>query len=353
MFVNERLSSVVCRPSSPLTPMRRLLLGLLLLAATVFLLAQAGNLQSFAQVLAQGRPGWIALALGVQALWQLNVAAQWRAAHRSVGADPGLGGILPAALANHFVLVAAPTGSVSTFALFLANARQRGLPAARVTTAVMLFAVFEDLGLSALLAAGLVVLWQRGELNALAVAAALGVFGLTLALAGTLALGLWARPVLERLLNALAGLANRLSRRWRRRDLLAPERVPAFLDEAAEGLASFRQRGGGWESLLVSLSGKALLVALLGLTALAFGQSLSLPVLVTAAGLTGALTVVSPTPLGVGIAEGALALSLSSLGVPLEAAAAISLTYRGLTLWLPMLYGFGALQASGLRLARH
>jgi uncharacterized membrane protein YbhN (UPF0104 family) len=132
---------------------------------------------------------------------------------------------------------------------------------------------------------------------------------------------------------------------------LAPERVPAFLAEAAEGLAGFR-RAGGWESLLASLSAKALLVVLLGLVGLAFGQRLPLGTLVAGAGFAGALTVVSPTPLGVGIAEAGLAVVLARHGVPLEAAAAISLTYRGLTIWVPMLVGFAALQVSGLRLAR-
>ena len=84
----------------------------------------------------------------------------------------------------------------------------------------------------------------------------------------------------------------------------------------------------------------------------AFGQTLSLPVLVAGTGLAGAFTRVSPAPLGVGMVEGALAAILSTLGVHLEAAAAISLAYRGLTLWLPMVSGFAALQWGGLRWAR-
>jgi uncharacterized protein (TIRG00374 family) len=331
--------------------MRRLLIGLVLLLATALLFTQLGSLQGFVRVLSQGQPAWVALALVVQALWLLNQGAQWRAAHRGVGVKASLRALLPAALANNFVLLAAPTGSVSTFALFLAQARQRGLPAARVTLAVMLFAIFEDLGLSLLLAAGLAVLWQHGALHAVEIAAAVGVFALTLGMAGALVLGLRARPLLERLVTAAAQFGNRLSRRLARRTLLAPERVPAFLDEATEALAGFRLAHAG-EALLVSLSAKALLVVLLGLAGLAFGQRLPLGTLVAGASLAGALTVVSPTPLGVGIAEAGLAVVLTTLGVPLEAAAAISLTYRGLTIWVPMLAGVATLQVSGLRLAR-
>ena len=60
-------------------------------------------------------------------------------------------------------------------------------------------------------------------------------------------------------------------------------------------------------------------------------------------------TIVSPTPMGIGVVEGAMAITLSTLRVPLEAAVIITLAYRGFTLWLPLLYGIVALQISGLR----
>lgn len=44
-----------------------------------------------------------------------------------------------------------------------------------------------------------------------------------------------------------------------------------------------------------------------------------------------------------------MVLALTTLGVPLENAVVISLAYRGFTIWLPMLYGFLALQAAGLQ----
>ena len=52
--------------------------------------------------------------------------------------------------------------------------------------------------------------------------------------------------------------------------------------------------------------------------------------------------IVSPTPAGLGIVEGAMTLALASLHVPLEAATVITLAYRGLTFWLPFGYGFVA-----------
>jgi uncharacterized membrane protein YbhN (UPF0104 family) len=49
---------------------------------------------------------------------------------------------------------------------------------------------------------------------------------------------------------------------------------------------------------------------------------------------------VSITPQGIGMVEGAMVLVCTSLGVPAAEATAITLAFRGLSLWLPLLVGF-------------
>lgn len=50
--------------------------------------------------------------------------------------------------------------------------------------------------------------------------------------------------------------------------------------------------------------------------------------------------VVSITPGGIGVVEGVIALVYTSLGVPADKAAVITIAFRGLSFWLPMLVGF-------------
>ncbi len=50
--------------------------------------------------------------------------------------------------------------------------------------------------------------------------------------------------------------------------------------------------------------------------------------------------IVSPLPLGLGVAEGVIAVILASHGVPGGQASAIALVYRGLDLYPPLLIGF-------------
>jgi uncharacterized membrane protein YbhN (UPF0104 family) len=49
--------------------------------------------------------------------------------------------------------------------------------------------------------------------------------------------------------------------------------------------------------------------------------------------------IVSPTPSGIGIVEGALTLMMYSMFIPLLIARDITLAFRGITLYIPLLVG--------------
>ena len=59
-------------------------------------------------------------------------------------------------------------------------------------------------------------------------------------------------------------------------------------------------------------------------------------------------TIVSPTPSGIGVVEGVLALALKSLRVEWSQAVIITLAYRAMTFWVPL--GVGAIAFRSLRL---
>lgn len=325
--------------------MRRFIFAIVLLLATGLLFARLGAVAGFLDALRQAQPLWLGLAFMVQAGWQVNQAAGFRATYRAVGVERTLAQMLPVVVANNFVLVAAPSGSLSTFALFLAHARREALPPARVTLAVMLFAVMQYLGVSCVLGGALILLWNRQILNAGELLPAFILFGLTGALAGLLWLGLKSLAQLERL-----GLwFIRLSQRALRRNLISEMAWRVFLAEAAEGFELLRRQPLKlWLTpFALALGGEGWAMILLSAIFISFGQPLSGVAIVAGVSLSTLFTIVSPTPLGIGVAEGAAALALSTVNIPPATALLISLTYRGFLIWLPMLYGFIALQASG------
>ncbi|MBI3976131.1 MAG: flippase-like domain-containing protein [Armatimonadetes bacterium] len=69
------------------------------------------------------------------------------------------------------------------------------------------------------------------------------------------------------------------------------------------------------------------------------------PDILVAGYVVGALfMVVSVTPSGVGVVEGAMTLTFASLGVPVATAVAATLLFRLFTIWLPLLAGFATVR---------
>lgn len=332
----------------------KLLLALVLLLATLFLSTQFSRLQDFLRILSAGQSGWIGLGLVGLVVWQLVQAAQFRAAHRAASVEQNLLSLLPVVVANHFVLFAVPTGNLSSFALFLANARRRGLSPERVAVAVALFAVFQYLAVAIAVGLGLAALAAHHALYPLEWVPALPVFAIALGQYAVLALALRSPARLERASTWLAKRVNRVGRRLLRRDLVLVERMDQIGANAADGLNSMRQKGPKAQLglLLYGLAGQGLLGGVLAALLRAFGQPLSPTIVLAGLSMAGLFSVISPTPLGLGVVEGAVAVVLASLGLQPGAALFVSLAFRGLTLWLPVLVGFVALEALGLRALR-
>ncbi len=90
---------------------------------------------------------------------------------------------------------------------------------------------------------------------------------------------------------------------------------------------------------MLAVSSKILLMGILLLCFIAFEVPLAPGTLVAGFSLGYLFLIVSPTPAGIGFVEGGLTLALTSLKVPLGAAAVIALSYRGITFWLPLAFG--------------
>jgi uncharacterized protein (TIRG00374 family) len=329
----------------------RLLLVLVLLLAVVFLVTQVNRLEELAKILAAGHPLWMGLGVLGLLAWQVAQTAQFRAAHRAAAVEQSMLSLLPVAAANNFVLMAVPSGSLSTFALFVANARRRGASQERVTVAVAIFAVFNYLALGITIGLGLLALNLRGALYPLEWVPALPIFAVAIGQYVLLLLALHQPAGVARIATWLAERLDRLSQRLLHRDLLPVERVQHIAANAASGLASMRASGPRAHLLLLTygLLSQALLGAVLAALLRAFGQHASLSITLAGLGMAGLFTVVSPTPVGLGIVEAAVAAVFVSLGLEAGAALIVSLAFRGITLWLPVLYGFIFLETLGFR----
>jgi uncharacterized protein (TIRG00374 family) len=90
---------------------------------------------------------------------------------------------------------------------------------------------------------------------------------------------------------------------------------------------------------VLALSSKFLLMLVLYLVFLAFNVPVTFATLVAGFSIGNLFNIVSPTPSGIGIVEGTMALVLTSLHVPLAASTVVALVYRGIVFWLPLFLG--------------
>jgi uncharacterized protein (TIRG00374 family) len=148
--------------------------------------------------------------------------------------------------------------------------------------------------------------------------------------------------------NALAKLArlvNRVLRPFIHRNYLSEEHAHEFAHDAAEGLILLRSNPRSiLIPLLLALINKISQIIILTLIFLAFRIPISIGTVIAAFSVGTLFVIISPTPAGMGFVETALTLVLTSMYISLEDAAVITLSYRGITFWLPMLVGMISLR---------
>lgn len=251
-------------------------------------------------------------------------------------------------LVTRFVVVAAPSGGLSAWLPLIQHARKHDMPVSRVVIANVVYSILWYSTFAIFLLAGFATLFVTHDLQWFEVSAALTL----LAINGVLIIGLYladrAPGILRRLLHLAQRLLARLAGLLRREAPFSVEEADLAVDELAQAFAQIRQ--ADWPSLAKPI-GHALLnevlhMAVLFCVAAAFSVDLRFGVLVASYAASILFYIISPTPGGIGIVEGVMILVLSSLGVDGARAAAITLAYRGITFWLPFLFGFVALRLS-------
>ena len=325
--------------------MRKFLVAAALFLGVMFIITNFAEVEAILETLNRGDWRFLLLALFVQAVWLLNVAAEYRAIYRALGLEERIEILYLLAAAGNFVNVITLGGVMGGVPLFIAQARRRGQSAARATLAGVLFILFEYAGFICVLAVGLIVLVRRGNLTLAEIIASAILLAIALTLAALLYLGMRSAEALGKALAWMAGAVNWVLRPFLKRDYLSQQRGHEFARDAASGLQALRAdyRNLLWPFAL-ALSNKAIMLTNFFLMFMAFKVPFSTGTLIAGYSVGYLFTIVSPTPAGLGVVEGVLTIVLRSLHVSLGSAAVITLAYRGFTFWIPLLFGMLALR---------
>ena len=330
--------------------MRKFLYALVLLFAIYFIFTHLDELQLMLQVLSQGDWRWMLAAVGVQLLWLANIAAAFQSTYRLVGVREHLSHLIPLTTVANFLNVVAPSYGIGALAVLIADGRRRGKPAAKVSTAVILFIVYDYLGFMVVLALGLIIMAKHNVLDTVLIAASTFAISIAVVLITLTVLGIQSAERLVRAVLSLTNLINRLLRPFLNRELISLSRSQGFADDFSEGLKHIRSSPSGLIlPAILALTQKALMIIILYLVSVAFHFPLSLNTLIAGFSTSYLFTIASVTPSGVGFVEGAMTLYLKALQVPLATSAVISVAYRSITFWLILVYGIVAIRWVGYR----
>lgn len=325
--------------------MRKFIIALLLLLGVVFVIGSLTELQSIATTLQRADWRFLALAVIAQAAWVCNQTASFRAIYHALGIPETFESLLLMVGAANFTNVVAPSAGVGGMAIFISEARRRHYSTARATVAGAVYVLFDYLGFLCVLALGFIVLIRRDDLSMVEVTAS-ALFILAAAVLTTLLyLGMRSAQALGKALAWMVRLANRAARIFSRRPYLSEARAHEFAHDAADGLLELRLNPRSMLlPALLAISNKTFMVLILVCAFLAFEVPISIGTVIAGFSIAYLFTLVSPTPAGIGFVEGSLTLTLSGMYVPLSDAALITLVYRGVTFWLPLLFGMLALR---------
>jgi uncharacterized protein (TIRG00374 family) len=297
---------------------------------------------------ADGR--WLLLAVAEQILWLVIIAGALIACYRLMGINENLSRMVPVMAAANFINVVAPSYGAGAMAVFIADGRQRGKPAGKVSTASLLYSAYDYLGMLISIGLGFVILAVHELLKPGYIIAAVFVFTIGISLTIIMTVGVFAADRLEPLLTGLAKWVNRRLRPFTGKNLLSLRRIAKFARDIAAGLTEIRRSP---TNLILpgvlTLARKLAMVLILYLVSLAYRTPLELPNLIATFSISYLFTIASFTPSGVGFVETAMPVTMNSFGIGLDKAVAIALAYRGITFWLTLAYGIFAVRWVGYK----
>ena len=321
---------------------------ILIILTIVFLwivVSRFTELEQLKTTLTQGQWSWILAAIAVQIVYIFVFASSYQAAFSALDIRMHLRDLVSLTLGSLFVNVIVPAGGAGGTALFANEVARHGKSPTKAAAAVLLQLIADFTAFALILVPGMVYLFIQHDLKAHEIVAAVILVLLTLGLTTILLLGIWKQEWLYRLFRWAQKTANWLFGHLHRSLSLAE-------DWAQKNAGEFNQAAAAVAShplALIRTVGVAFLahlldVATLYILFLAFNQPVRLGVLVAGYAIGILFWIVSITPSGIGVVEGLMALTFTSLGIPGAAATTITLAFRGLTFWIPMLLGFFAVQ---------
>jgi uncharacterized protein (TIRG00374 family) len=323
--------------------MRKFLVVLFFFVGIAIVFFSFGELDKIFKTLRHSDGRFIAIAILLLFGWILNDAANYRSLYKLMDVKEEYRHLILLSAATNFINVVAPSGGFGGVAIFVDDAGKRNIPRGLAAAAGALYLFFDYAAFMIILGMGWVVFIRRNDLRPGEFTASVIMFGIVVGLGILIYIGSRSGERLGRVLAWFAHQFNNLLWPLTRHEYFREVGAMEFGCEVSEGLSILRvKRRGILAPFLFALNGKLIQTLILTMTFLAFRVDFSIGTAVAGFATCYLFLIVSPTPSGIGIVEGILPGALASLGLPWEQAIVVTLTYRGITFWLPLVLGGAA-----------
>jgi len=322
---------------------RNLVIGIFFIIVVFFLLTRLTEISEIVNILSTSNWLYVGCAVIFEALWLINLGFTYQSIYDLLGLRSKKQRMVALTASANFVNIVAPSAGMSGFAVFLADGKKRKFPSGKVTIACMITLVLDYLALTILALLGIVVLIHRNSLSSSEI---VGISIIFMAVLGIL-VGLYiSAKSPERLTSILSGLIHfgaRFIKPLRKKETELVEKISAFSLDTSEGIHTILQNPKGLlKPIIFTFFNKTIQIGILFLLFMAFNTPYSVGTIVAGLAIANMFLIVSPTPSGIGFVEGILTIALKSLHVPIDSAAVITLGFRAITFWLPLMVGMMA-----------
>ena len=316
---------------------RNLLIGLVIVIVLAVVLLRGDQLVELVETIKKGSVIPLVAALCTQLGKYFAQSFAYSFAFEAVGERMDPRSTLPLVFGTFFMNTIAPSLNLAGTTLVVDDARRRGIPPGRATSAALLMQITVDSGFATIMLVGFAILAFTVGLSPLWFLLGLLVIALVTVMVLILVLGRKRPALVLRALRPIERLVDRIRVRFKKPPLDSwVERTVGSFSDAA-GLIAHNPKATA-KAFGCSVVASLCELACFSLVGVGFGVTIP-EALICGYVVATLFAMISITPQGVGVVEAAVVVAFTSFGESSAAGLSIALVYRGIVFWFPFLVG--------------
>ncbi len=317
--------------------MRKLIIGVVIIIALVVIFMRGDSLVQLIETMQKGSLPLLLVATATQLCKYFSQSFAFSNAFATVKEKIRPRNTINLVFGMFFMNTIAPSIGASGIMLVVDDARRRGIPAGRATSAAILMQISIETGFLVIMTIGFLVLAFTGQFQPGWLIFTVVIVALVALMVSFLVIGYKRPDILLKPFKGIEGFYNRLRAKFKKepKDPWAQNLITSF-GEAAGMIAHNPTRAV--RVFLFSIIASTCELACFILCGVAFGVTL-LPALIGGYVVATLFAMISLTPQGVGFVEAAILAVMTAFGIDSAAAVAVGIVYRGLVFWMPFIIG--------------